>query len=262
MANKERVVVGYDMATANENKQVAPMLDMSAKICGTPVEQLLLDAGYCATEVLRIAVERNIDILCPEGQTDNVNLLRKSKLFDKSLFVYNADKDFYTCPQGQELTVCGRYRGSDKYKGYIKYGTTACQQCPARAQCTKSKTGGREITRYALDDMREALRTVMSQKGARERYKQRQAWIEPVYSHLKTVQRLRRFSRRGFANALVEFSLHLCAYNLSRAVAFARRGLGYFLPIFAFLWACTMVRMTFKAKNYGPVFRLQEIEDV
>jgi hypothetical protein len=45
--------------------------------------------------------------------------------------------------------------------------------------------------------------------------------VEPVFSHLKEVQGLRRFRRRGLAKVRLEFALHVAAYNLSRTVALA-----------------------------------------
>ena len=45
--------------------------------------------------------------------------------------------------------------------------------------------------------------------------------VEPVFGHLRTVQGLNRFRRRGLAAVKLEFSLHLLAYNLSRVVASA-----------------------------------------
>jgi hypothetical protein len=46
--------------------------------------------------------------------------------------------------------------------------------------------------------------------------------VEPVLSHIKENQGLRRFRRRGLVKVRLEFMLHLIAYNLSRAVALAR----------------------------------------
>jgi hypothetical protein len=45
-----------------------------------------------------------------------------------------------------------------------------------------------------------------------------------VFSHLRERQGLNRFRRRGLAGVRLEFRLHLMAYNLGRALAYARRG--------------------------------------
>jgi hypothetical protein len=42
--------------------------------------------------------------------------------------------------------------------------------------------------------------------------------VEPVFTHRKENQDLRRFRRRGLAKVRLELLLHLAAYNLSRAV--------------------------------------------
>jgi hypothetical protein len=61
----------------------------------------------------------------------------------------------------------------------------------------------------------------MAQAEARQRYVQRQAMVEPVFSALRDRQGLQRFRRNGLAAVRVEFALHAMAYNLSRALACA-----------------------------------------
>ena len=70
-----------------------------------------------------------------------------------------------------------------------------------------------------LDEVREAMREVMGQPGARAEYLKRQGMLEPVFASLRQKQGLGRFRRRGLAGARLEFSLHVLAHNLGRAVA-------------------------------------------
>ena len=70
-----------------------------------------------------------------------------------------------------------------------------------------------------LDEVREAMREVMGQPGARAEYRRRQGMVEPVFASLRQKQGLGRFRRRGLAGARLEFSLHVLAHNLGRAVA-------------------------------------------
>jgi hypothetical protein len=138
------------------------------------------------------------------------------KKFGKGSFVYDESTDTYTCPAGKKLTCKQKYRGNDRMPGYIQYETNACAECPLRERCT-SRKGGRQVRRFQDDDLKDALRTVMSHPKARLRYKQRQAMVEPVYSEIKGIQGLRRFRRRGLTGVKVEFGLHVMAHNLRRA---------------------------------------------
>ena len=67
--------------------------------------------------------------------------------------------------------------------------------------------------------MREQLMQRMSDPDRQQRYRQRKAMVEPVFSVLRLRQGLTRFRRRHAHGARVELMLHLMAYNLSRVVA-------------------------------------------
>jgi transposase len=226
LANEARVVVAGSVHPSSETAELAAHLTR-AQALGS-VSRLLLDAGFFSDGVIALSAERAIELLCPEGRTDEGDWGKKSKKkFPKSRFVYEAASDSYQCPAGERLTRTERYRGTATTPGYDAYSTKACAQCPLRAHCT-TDASGRQIKRYAGDGAKEALRAKMTTPKARARYRKRQAMVEPVFAQLKEVQGLRRFRRRGLLKVRLEFALHVAAYNLSRAVALAiaRGGLG------------------------------------
>ncbi|MDD3329041.1 MAG: transposase, partial [Zoogloea sp.] len=67
----------------------------------------------------------------------------------------------------------------------------------------------RTIQRTAGQALKEALRQVMAQPGARRAFAQRKAMVEPVFSALRERQGLNRFRRRGLRGVRLEFRLHL-----------------------------------------------------
>lgn len=224
LANSDRLILGKQVEQTSEIKAVEPMLDQAERIGDKPVIQGLFDAGYFADAMFEKSVERNIDLLCSEGQTQSDDEWEKKsdKQYPKSRFEYDANTDSYRCPAGQKLEIVEQCKGNETYRGYRKYGTAACGGCPLRGHCTKA-VEGRRITRFATDELREAQRQVMRHPKARQRYKSRKAWVEPVFSSLKEQQGLRRFKRRGLFGAGLEFSLHAMAHNVRRMVALAQR---------------------------------------
>jgi transposase len=240
LANVQRVIVAQHVDPSSEVAAVGPMLKQAARTGEGPVAQASFDAGYFSGEVLGMAVEQNIDVVCPEGKAQQEGDWEKhsTKQFPKVRFTYDEESDTYRCPAGEQLRVVGRFAGNEKVPGYKKYQATACEDCPLRAQCTSGQ-GGRSIKRYAGDELKEAQRQVMKQEGARQRYRKRQGMVEPVFSALKGVQGLRRFMRRGLGKVRLEFSLHACAYNLRRWLQLmARAGTG---RTAAFLWMILVV---------------------
>jgi len=225
LANKKRVVVGVAVDGSNEVSVVKEMLEQAKKIGdGKNPQQAMFDAGYFADTVINEGLERDIDLLVPEGRSDQADRSFKkksTKQFPKSSFEYNEITDTYNCPAGKELTAGRHYKGNENISSYIEYTTSSCANCTQREQCTKSSSG-RRILRYSSDEAKDALRTVMEHPQAQLQYRQRQAMVEPVFSTIKNEQGLKRFRRRGLAGVRLEFMLHVLANNLKRALMASR----------------------------------------
>lgn len=216
LANDARVILSCTVHPSSETAVVAELLDRAQAL--GQIDTALLDSGYFSEGVIRATEKRNIELLCPEGQSVGDDWNKKSdKQYPKSKFEYLPKENVYVCPNQQQLTCSGHYRGNATSPAYTEYATDACPNCPLKAQCTRSE-GGRKIKRYAIDKEKDALRTKMAQPAHRQRYRSRQAMVEPVFSQLRGRQRLQRFRRNGLSAVRVEFALHAMAYNLGRAV--------------------------------------------
>jgi len=64
---------------------------------------------------------------------------KRTALFTIEDFVYDAEKDLYTCPAGETL----RRRGHDHRGSYVRYAAkaSACNACPSRASARKVRRG-------------------------------------------------------------------------------------------------------------------------
>lgn len=218
LANEDRIITAMAVDASSETKVIAAMLDQSARVVGSQAEELLLDAGYFDDGVIAATLERDVSLLCPEGQTPGVT--KASNAFHKSSFQYDPCTDTYRCPAGKNLIFLKASAATEKTREFRLYGTTACGDCASRANCTKTKQ--RRIKRHPEDLERDALRQVMEQSQVRGVFCQRKAMVEPVFSHLRGKQGLNRFRRSGLRAVKREFALHVLAYNLSRAIALLR----------------------------------------
>lgn len=218
LANRDRLIVGWAVHPSSETAVMVKMLDDAAR-CG-PMETALFDAGYRSRTVISGAVERGIDMLCPTGRIDSDGKpVNRTGPYHKSRFTYVSERDQYQCPEGHWLTF--DHRGTSPRGGpYRLYRAVACADCPVRDQCTTSQRG-RQIKRYSIDTQKEHMRQRLEDPQARERYKQRAAMVEPVFSVLRMVQGLQRFRRFGLAGVRREFGLHVLAYNMGRMLALA-----------------------------------------
>jgi transposase len=218
LSNEDRVIVGQHVEPTDELSSFTPMLDQADRISGD-VETVLLDGKYACGRMVKTAVERELDLLCPPSQSDSND---ENGQFTKQDFGYDEDKDCYYCPAGARLTRRGR--GEDRRRGtcYTTYSLPVgiCRKCQQKGRCFKKKPSrGRRIQRYDTDEPMEALRLVMQQPNARAALAQRKTMVEPVFSEMKGAQRLTRFRRFGLKGVRTEFAIHACAYNLRRLVA-------------------------------------------
>lgn len=220
LANEKRVVLAHGVHCSSETEPLGELLDR-AQAHGE-IETVLLDAGYFSDAVLEAAARRNIELLCPQGNSRGKDWNKQSeKYYPKGRFVYDPAHDAYRCPAGAHLTRVSQYRGSERYPGYVRYAGPACASCAQRPRCTRN-SAGRHIKRYAGDGAKDALREKMAQPEQRARYVKRQGMVEPVFSQLRGRQGLNRFRRKGLKAVRLEFALHAMAYNLGRAMALGR----------------------------------------
>jgi hypothetical protein len=64
-------------------------------------------------------------------------------LFTRQDFIFDAEKDHYTCPAGAKLTR-GTVR-SDRKDNIDHYHLTACFTCPLKPKCTPDKLKGSNV---------------------------------------------------------------------------------------------------------------------
>jgi len=229
-ANEFRMIVGQSVEPSDENASVGPMLDQYESIHRSKPSCAIFDGGYHNYTVLRLALELELNVLCPSGCADGGEWDKRSTKgrYGKKQFRYDEQRDIYICPEGRELY---RYGSVLKKRGQncVCYRCKECDQCKRRAECTTDKKG-RSISRFEVDAMKEAMVMVFENVRARKAYSRRKAMVEPVFSRLRTDQNLNRFHRYGLGKVRVEFSLHCIAYNLKRAIRL--EAVGVFCLIF------------------------------
>jgi len=214
LVNRQRMIVAQTVDPAREIDVVEGEVDQAKRVIGQ-IDRLMLDANYFCFDILNMAADQRLDLLCPPPEQASQ---KQRKKFPKSAFDYDPGTDTCTCPAGETMQRVseGYDKELDQHYGY--YETDACEGCPLRDQCTESARG-RRIKRWKDDELKDAARWVMSQPQAQETYKQRNGSVEPVFGELRHIQGLDRFRRTGTDKVAVEFALHAIAHNLRRLKA-------------------------------------------
>jgi hypothetical protein len=143
-------------------------------------------------------------------------LLQPGKLF------YNAVKDVYICPMGQEMGYQGNVKkvtSSGFEQTSKKYQAKNCNRCPLNGACHKSTTN--RIIEVNIDlktQKQRAHEMLNSEQGIRHR-KKRCYDVEPVFANIKQNHGFRRFMLRGKEKVEIEWGLLAIAQNLRKKAA-------------------------------------------
>jgi transposase len=146
---------------------------------------------------------------------------KRTSLFGRDAFTYDAEKDIYTCPQGELL----RRRGYDYRERSIRYAAraSACEACSLKASCTKS-TKGRWIRRSFEEEYLERVRAYRDTEPYRKAIRKRAVWVEPLFGEAKDWHGSRRFRLRTLEKVNAEALLIAAGQNIKRLLTFGHRG--------------------------------------
>ena len=182
-----------------------------------PAEHLL-DAGYVDAGVLVTSqTEHQVRVIGP-APVDNHWQARAGAGFDVACFHLDWEAHLATCPRG---VVSRTWSATHDTHGQpilnIRFDKEACAVCPARAQCTRSAKGPREITVRPREQHAALQAARQFQKTAefKTQYPAR-AGIEGTLAQGLRVANLRVARYVGLAKTGLQHLLTAAAINLIR----------------------------------------------
>ena len=138
----------------------------------------------------------------------------KRGLFTGQDFIYDAEKDHYTCPAGQHLTR-GRVR-SDRSGDIDQYRhLTACFTCPLKPRCTAEKV--KRVKRWKHEGVLDAMQAMLDRMP--DAMGVRRQTVEHPFGTIKAWMGSTHFLTRTLKRVSTEMSLHVLAYNIKRVIA-------------------------------------------
>lgn len=221
---KHSLIIDYEATNENDSKALAAMAMRAKEVSGQEKITVLADKGYHNGEQIARCEAENISTIVACREQPTVKHLENEYLVEN--FIYDKEKDTYTCPQGEILKSNGKWynksHDSEKKKKTRKnitnyrikqYKTTACKNCPLRDKCTKNKSG-RLIERSEHQDAVDRNnKRLLSEK---ELYKRRQAIVEHPFGTIKRAWGFSYTLLKGLKKVNGEMGLIYIAYNFVR----------------------------------------------
>ena len=213
---KHNIPIDFKVTNLNDSKAMGGMLRRTKTILGHTDFKALYDKGYHTGSEFDYADRLGIEVLVavPEVAAHAPN-----PDFDVEHFVYDKQKDCFTCPAKQVLTTNGNWYNKTNGKSITKmkhYKTTACPSCALMEQCTKNKKG-RLIERSQHADLIHQNKVRVEQN--KELYRKRQAIVEHPYGIIKRQWDFYYImTKKTIKHASADVGLIFTAFNLRRII--------------------------------------------
>jgi transposase len=149
------------------------------------------------------------------------NYEQRTAYFPKSRFTFDAERDLYLCPQGEQLRRYSYSRTDRRIK--YRADKKMCNRCPLKERCTTGKSG-RKVERSFDEEYVEQVRGYQETESYKKAINKRKVWIEPLFGEAKDWHGLRRFRLRRLAKVNIEALMVASGQNIKRLLTMQGRG--------------------------------------
>ena len=205
------VIVDVEATPTRISKEVdatETMIERTEERFGLKPDHIAGDVAYGTGEMLGWLVKRKIDPHIPVWERAK----RKDGTFSKGDFIYDKERDLYTCPGGKSLKTTGNLHSDNTYR-YIARKRD-CDACALKAKCCPN-TPARRVPRSPHEEARDYTRALMETEAYSQSSGERKK-IEMLFGEAKNILSMTRLRLRGLTGAKDEFLLTAIVQNLKR----------------------------------------------
>jgi transposase len=207
------IIVDVEATTAIRQAEVVAakrMIERAIDRFDLHPARLLGDSAYGSAEMLGWLVDDH-------GIAPHVTAFdksaRKDGTFSRESFVYDPQRDIYTCPGGKPLTTTGTLV-NDEATILYRASKHACAECALKSKCCPNSPA-RRVPRSVHESARDVARQIAKSWEGRTSRRLRKK-VEMLFAHLKRILKLDRLRLRGPNGARDEFVLAATAQNLRK----------------------------------------------
>jgi transposase len=245
--SRHQVILAAEAFSSQDHENLAPMLAGAKKnICAIGKDetyfqgkQLTADSNYHSLKSLTVCQDEKIDAYIPDIQfrkrdphfaeqerfKDGVHGRRRPEAkpgtFTAADFSFDAGKQVYLCPQGDELT-CHAHNQVNRYRTYDVYHARPqdCAACPLKTRCLSKPTASRRYLSVQAADqppnLIDAMKAKIDSEEGKRIYARRLGIVEPIFSNICVQKHMDRFTLRTKPKVDVQWRLFALVHNIGK----------------------------------------------
>lgn len=250
--SKHQVILAAEAFASQDHENLKPMVEGAKKnvvAIGNDEtyfqdKQLTADSNYHSLNSLTVCKEERLDAYIPDIQfrkrdarfADQERFKdgtfggrqrpdAKSALFTVADFSFDAAKQVYRCPQGNELT-CHARNQVNRHRTYDIYHARPqdCAACPLRARCLSKSDSSRRYLSVQVDsgppNLIDAMKAKVDSQEGKRIYARRLGIVEPVFANICVHKRMHRFTLRSKRKVDVQWRLFALVHNIGKIHVF------------------------------------------
>jgi len=165
--------------SVDDGEMLEEMVERAKENTEREVETVVADSRYGSTRNYLYCHDKGIRAHMPSLEGTQRGTGRQKGIFEKEEFCYDADRDVYLCPGGQELRRRNYHKGRGQYE--YKASSKTCAGCALSEQCTRSKYG-RSVKRHIRQDALDRMRAMAGSREAKRDLRTRQHLSERSFA--------------------------------------------------------------------------------
>ena len=216
--SKRHLIVDYDVINNSTDHHRLTIGAIAAKQT-LEVDQLevVSDKGFYVEKDVVDCESNRITVFMPIpsfNPTKSVGVPEPEFYSDR--FVYDAARDIYLCPAGNEMPFWKRGGHGKGLEGRL-YRSTCCAWCSVRSRCTRNKRG-RYMFRSECDGAVDRLRARLESPEGKEKLGLRRMLVEHPFGTMKRAFNQGYLLLKGLRKVKGEIGFTMLAYNMRRAI--------------------------------------------
>lgn len=207
---KHHLIVAHEVTNHGYDRDALHAMAVSARdAMGSETIEVIADKGYYNGEEIVACDADGIAVTVAKPMTSGA---RAQGRFDRADFAFDANRDVYVCPAGEDLTY--RYTADQDGKRQRTYWSDACLGCPIKTRCTPSRQ--RRVRRWEHEAVLERVQKRIDDNP--DRLAIRSMTVEHPFGSIKSWMGATHFTMRGMQHVATEMALHVLAYNFKRVI--------------------------------------------